>query len=227
MNSTEKRKEAEKNGDKVGKTLYKLMNNAIYGKTMKNLRNNIDVRVVNKEKDYLKCTSKSSYMSHNIFDNKLIAICKDNVALMFNKPAYIGMFILELSKIIMYEFYYDCIKNKCNNKSKLLFTDTDSFMYESKTEDVYEDFSSDIEMFDFSNYLTKSKYYDVSNKLVIGKMKDETGGVAIEESIKLKSKMYSFLVDGNSEHKKSKGVNRNAVATISHNECKYVLYINI
>ena len=140
------------------------MNNAIYGKTMENLRNNIDVRVVNKEKDYLKCTSKSSYMSHNIFDNKLIAICKDNVALMFNKPAYIGMFILELSKIIMYEFYYDCIKNKCNNKSKLLFTDTDSFMYESKTEDVYEDFSSDIEMFDFSNYLTKSKHYDVSNK---------------------------------------------------------------
>ena len=99
-------------------------------------------------------------------------------------------------------------------------------MYEIKTEDVYEDFSSDKEMFDFSNYSTKSKHYDDSNKLVIRKMKDETGGAAIEEFVGLKSKMFSFLVDDNSEHKKGKDMNRNNVPTINHNEYKDVLLKN-
>ena len=94
--------------------------------------------------------------------------------------------------------------------------------YEIKTEDVYKVFSSDKEMLDCSNYSTKSKYYDNSNKLFIGKIKDETGGVAIEEFGEFKPKMYSFLVDNN-EHKKVKGVNKNAFATISHNEYKDVL----
>ena len=123
----------------------------------------------------------------------------------------------------MYEFHYDYIKNKYGNNSRLLFTDTDSLMYEIKTEDVYEDFSNDKEMFDFSNYSTKSKYYDNSNKLVVGKMKDETAGVAIEEFFGLKPKMYLYLVDDNSEHKKAKDVNKNVVPTISHNEYKDVL----
>ena len=91
-------------------------------------------------------------------------------------------------------------------------------MYEIKIEDVYEDLGNDKEMFDFSNYSTKSKYYDNSNKLVFGKMKNETAGVAIEAFIWLKPKMYSYLVNDNSEYKKAKCVNRNIVATISHNE---------
>ena len=103
-------------------------------------------------------------MWHKIFDNNLVVIRKSKVALKLNKPAYIGMCILELSKILMYEFHYDYSKNKYDNKSRLLFTVTDSLMYEIKTEDVYEDFSSDKEMFDFSNYSTKLKYYDNSNK---------------------------------------------------------------
>ena len=95
------------------------------------------------------------------------------------------MRILELSKVLMYEFHYNYIKNEYDNKSKLLFTDTDSLMYEIKTVDIHEDFSSNKEMFDFSNYSTKSKYYDNSNKLVIGKMKDETRGAVIEEFVGL------------------------------------------
>ena len=98
-------------------------------------------------------------------------------------------------------------------------------MYEIKTEDIYEDFSSNKELFDFSNYLTKSNFYDNSNKLVNRKLKDETGGVAIEEFIGLKPKIYSLLVD-NSEHKKAKGVNKNVVAAINHNEYKDVLLHN-
>ena len=100
-------------------------------------------------------------------------------------------------------------------------------MYEIQTEDVFEDFNSNKEMFGFSNYSTKSKYYNDSNKLVIGKMKDETSGVAIEEFVELKAKMYLFLVvDNNSEHKKAKSLNKNVVVTISHNEYKYVLLNN-
>ena len=76
----------------------------------------------------------------------------------------------------------------------------------------------DKEMFDFSTYQTKSKYYDNSNKLVVDKMKEETDGVAIEEFVGLKPQTYLYLVDDNSEHKKVKGVNKNVVATISHNE---------
>ena len=86
--------------------------------------------------------------------------------------------------------------------SRLLFTDTDSLLYKIIAEDVYEDFSNNKEMFGFSNYSIKSKYYDNSNKLVVGKMKDQTGGVAIEEFVGLKPKMYLYLVSDNSEHKK-------------------------
>ena len=95
------------------------------------------------------------------------------------------------------------MENKYDNKSRLLYTYVDSLMYEIKPEDVYEDVSTKKEKFDFINYLTKSKYYDNSNKLVIGKMKHETKGVAIEEFAGLKPEMYSFLLD-NSEHKKEK-----------------------
>ena len=79
-------------------------------------------------------------------------------------------------------------------------------MYEIKTEEIYEHFGSDKEILDFSIYSTKSKYYDPSNKLVNRKMKNETGGVAIKEFVGLKPKMYLFLVDNNSEHKKAKGL---------------------
>ena len=140
--NTQKRIEAEKNGGKDGKALYKLMNNSVYGKTMEKLRNIIDVRLVSNKKDYLKWIAKPSYIPYKIFDNDLVAIRKSKVTLMLNKPAYIGMCILELSKVLMYEFHYDYIKNKYDNSSKLLFTDTDSLMYEIKTEDVYEDFSN-------------------------------------------------------------------------------------
>ena len=103
--------EAEKNGDKDGKALYKLMKNTISRKTMGNLRNRIDASLVS-EKGYLKWTSKPKVMSHEIFNNNLVAVCKRKIILMLNKPAYIGMYILGLSKVLMYEYHYDYIKNK-------------------------------------------------------------------------------------------------------------------
>ena len=225
MNSKHTKNKCRKNGKKDGQVLHKLMNNAVSRKKKKNLRNRIDVKLVNNEKDYLKCTWKPSYMLHKIFHNNSGVIWKSKVSFTLNKPASIGMRILELGKVLMYEFHYDYIKNKYDNKSKLLFKETDSLMHGIKTEGVYENFSSNKEMFDFSDYSSDSKYYDDSNKLVIGKMKDETGGVAIEEFVSLKLKMYSFLVPHNSKHKKAKGMNKN-VATISHSKYKDVLLNN-
>ena len=134
----EKRIKAEKNGDKDGKTFCKLMSNAVYEKAIENFRNRIDVKLVSNKRDYLKWASKPSCMSHKIFDNDLVAICKNKVTSTLNKPEYIEMCILELSKVLMYEFHYDYIKNKYGSKSRLLVTDTDSLMYEIKIEDVFE-----------------------------------------------------------------------------------------
>ena len=162
-------------------------------------------------------------MSQKMFENNLVAIRKSKVALTLNKPAYARMCILDLSKVLMYEFQYDYLENRYDNNSRLLFTDTDSLMYETKTEDVYEDFSKDKKMFEFSNYSTKSKFYDDCNTLVVGKMKDKTTSVSIKEFVGLKPKMYSFLVNDSSDHKKAKSVNKNVVVTISFNEYKNVL----
>ena len=103
---------------------------------MEKFRHRINVKLVNNEKDYFKHTSKASYMSRKIFDNSLVGIRKSKLALKLNKPAYIGMSILELSKVLMYDFHYDYINNKHDNKLKLLFMDTDSLINEIETEDV-------------------------------------------------------------------------------------------
>ena len=97
-------------------------------------------------------------------DNDLVVIRKSKVTLTLNKRAYVGMWLVDSSKVLMYEFHYDYIKNKYGNKSRLLFTGTDILMYEVKNEDVYADFSQDKKMFDFGNYSANSKYYDNSNK---------------------------------------------------------------
>ena len=116
--------EAEKNDDKDGKAMYKLMDNTAYGKTMENLRNRIvDVRLVRNEEEYLKWTSKSSCMQQKIFNNDLVAIRKRKVTLTLTKQANVRICTLDLSKASMYEFYYDYIENKYGSNSRLLFTD--------------------------------------------------------------------------------------------------------
>ena len=139
---------------------------------MGNLTMENEVKLVHNKNNYLKWASKPSHTSYKIFGNNLVTICKSKVVLTLNKFENIGMCFLELSKVLMYKFHYDYIKNKNGNDSKLLFTNTNSLMYEIKTEGIYEDFSTNKEMFYFNNYLTKSNYYDDSDKLVVkGKMK--------------------------------------------------------
>ena len=133
-------------------------------------------------------------------------IHKIKPVLPLNKPIYVGFSILDLSKYSMYEFHYKYIKSKFN--AKLLFTDTDSLVYEIKREDVYEDFYKDKNLFDFSDYLLDSKLFDPSNKKSIGKMKDKFKEKIIDEFAGLKSKMHSLIAVDDKEVTKAKGVTK-------------------
>ena len=177
------------------KDFFKLMNNSVFGKTMENLRKRVNVRLVTDEKKLLKLTSKPTYVSSKIFNENLVAVHKIKETLVLNRPAYVGMCILDLSKTLMYDFHYNYIKQKYGSKAKLLFTDTDSLTYEIETEDVYRDFWNDKDKLDNSDYPENSPFYDNTNKKVIGKFKDEAAGIPITEFVGLRSKMYSYMKD--------------------------------
>ena len=182
---TEKRKNATNDFEK---DFFKLMINSVYGKTMENLRKRINVRFVNNEKDFLKYTSRPTYVTHKLFDKDFAAIHEIKPVLILNKPIYVDK--SDLSKWMMYDFHYNFIKKHFN--AELLFTDTDNLTYEIKSENIYEEFFKWKDLFDFSNYSKDSKFFDNNNKKVIGKMIDEYGGVIIDEFVGLKSKMYSI-----------------------------------
>ena len=120
------------------KTFFKLVNNSAFGKTMENLRKRINIRPVNNVGDCKKYLSKPSFVSQKILNKSFVAIHKIKSVLTLDKPIYVGFSILDLSKLLMYEFHYKYIKTKYN--AKLLFTDTGSLVYEIETKDVYEDF---------------------------------------------------------------------------------------
>ena len=137
---------------------------------------------------------------------------------MLNKPIYVGFTVLELSKWLIYYFHYSFIKKNFN--AELYFTDTNSFTYEIKSENAYEELFKWKDLFDFSNYSKDSKFFDNANKKVIGKMKDEYVGAIIDQFIGLKSKMYSIKKINGIESSTSKGVN----ITTEFNEFKDVLF---
>ena len=178
--NTGKRKNA---GSSFESNFFKLANNSIFGKSMENLRKRINVELINNSKDYVRCVSKPNFISQKICSKNFVAVHKIKPVSTLNKPIDAEFSVLDLSKLLMYKFHYEYIKNKFD--AKLLFTDTDSLVYEIKTEDAYEDFYSDKDLFDFSDYPVNSKYFDPTNKKVIGKMKDEFKGKIISEFVGL------------------------------------------
>ena len=183
--NTKKRKESI---DEFSKRLFKLLMKCVYGKSMENIRKRINVKLINDSKEYLKCVSRPNFVSQKIFNQNFIAVHQIKTVLTLNKPIYVGFCILELSKLSMYKFHYDYVLNTLN--AKLLFTDTDSLVYEIKDKNVYEQCFKDKDFFDFCGYPKDSVYYDISNKKLLGKMKDEFNGTKISEFVELKSKMY-------------------------------------
>ena len=127
---------------------------------MENIRKRVDVRLVTSKEKLLKLASKPTYVSNKIFNENLVAVHKVKETLTLNRPAYVGMCILDLSKTLMSDFNYNHIKRKYGKRAKLPFTDTDSLTYQIEADNVYADFWSDKERFDNSEYPKHSPYFD-------------------------------------------------------------------
>ncbi len=213
------------------KDFYKLMNNSVFGKTMENVRNRVNVKLVTNKKDLNKLAKKPNYKRVSEFHENLVAVHMEKTTVKLYKPIYLGMSILDLSKTLMYEFHYDYVKPKWGDKSKLLFTDTDSLCYEIQTNDVYEDIKNDADRwYDTSNYDKDhpSGLYSGKNKKVIGFFKDECGGKYITKFVGLKAKSYSYETSDGKVEKKCKGVKKYVVTKyITHEDYKECLFTRV
>ena len=209
--NTEYRKSSKNDFEK---DYFKLMNNAVFGKTMENVRGRMDVKCAFDEEYFKKYTSKPNFNTADYIDLSydgtkyfmLMMIDKKKVKL--DKPIYAGFTILDLSKLHMFNFHYTIMKPKYNDKIQLLMTDTDSLVYEVQTDDIYKDMYEMKEHFDLSGYSKTNPIYDNTNNKEIGKFKDETGDKIIKEFVGVRPKCYSFITDDNKESKKLKGITK-------------------
>ena len=165
--NTNKRKQATSDFEK---DMYKLMNNAVYGKTMENVREHINYELVDTVERYEKCVNHPTFKHRHIINENLIGVEKVKGVVKLNKPIYVGMSILDLSKLHMYSFYYDVLKERYKENVRLAYTDTDSFIIHTKTKDIYDDFNEIKDQMDFSGYDKNHKCYDATNKKSIRKI---------------------------------------------------------
>ena len=185
------------------------MNNSVFGKTMENIRKHRDIKLVTTDKKRSKLVSEPNYHTINYISEDLSIIEMNKTKVKMNKPIYLGLSILEISKLLMYEFWYDYMKPKHGDNIKLCYMDTDSFIMNIKTEDFHKDLANDVEKrFDTSNYEVDRPLPTGNNKKVIGLMKDELGGKIITEFVTLRPKTYSYLTDDCKEDKKAKGTKK-------------------
>ena len=206
--NTDLRKQAKNNFEK---DFFKLMNNSVFGKTMENVRNHRDIKIVRMDKRRSVLASEPNYHSTKYISKDLLIMEMKKTEVKMNKPIYLGQAILDLSKTLMYEFWYDYIKPKYGDKARLCYMDTDSFVINIKTEDFYKDIASDVERwFDTSNYDEKdNKSLPIGkNKKVIGPFKDELGGKIATEFCALRAEAYAYKLDDDTEHKKAKGTKK-------------------
>ena len=162
------------------------MNNSEFRKTMENIRKKREIKLVTTDKKRSKLVSEPNYHTANLISEDLSVIEMIKTKVKMNKPIYLGLSILEISKILMYEFWYDYMKPKYDNNVKLCYMDTDSFIMDIKTNDFYKDIANDVEnRFDTSNYEVNRPLPMRKNKNVIGLMKDELGGKIITEFVTL------------------------------------------
>jgi hypothetical protein len=223
--NTERRKLAANDFEK---DFYKLMNNSVFGKTMENLRKQFNVKVVNDKTKLTKLTARPSFDSFRIFSEDLAAVNMKKTKLYLNHLIYVAFAILDLSKVLMYQFHYEYMKPKHDCNAKLLFTNTDSLCYEIKTNDSYQDTLEDKGLFGTFKYAQDHSLRSIRNKKVLGKMKDQTHGISIQELIGLRPKMYSILYTDNNtlvEKKTAKGkkksVTKKKIRHDNYNTCLF------
>ena len=196
------------------KDFFKLMNNAVFGKTMENVRNRRDVKLVVTEERRKKLVSEPNYDSYKQFSESLMEIEMRKTEVLIDKPTAVGQAILDISKSLIYDFWYDYLKPKYHDRVKLCYMDTDSFMLQIQIEDFFEDINNDVDkQFDTSNYdKNDNRPLDIGkNKKVIGKFKDEPGGKTLREFVALRAKTYAYtqLIDNKIEkHKEGRGTQK-------------------
>ena len=208
------------------KDFFKLLNNSIFGKTCENLRKRIDVRLVTSPEKLQKLVNKPNFKDARKIADNLFSVSMAKTSITFDRPVIVGFSVLELSKVLMYDFHYDVMKRKYGDRAKLLFTDTDSLCYHIHTGDIYEDLKPMQDLFDFSDYPKSHSLHSDKNKKVIGKFKDESAASqtlsTITEFVGLRSKSYSYQsevlesISGDGIHainsaKKAKGVVKHCV----------------
>ena len=196
--NTELRKQAKNHFEK---DFFMLMNNSVFGKTIENVRKHRDIRLVTTDKRRNRLVSEPNYHKAKWFSENLLAIEMKKIKVKMNKPVYLGLPILEVSKPLMHDFWYDYMKPKYAGNVKLCYTDTDTFVMHTKTKYFYKDIADDVEKrFDTSNYECDRLLPKGKNKKVIGLMKDELGGKIMTEFVALRLKTYSYLMnDGRSD----------------------------
>lgn len=207
------------------KDFFKLMNNAVFGKFMENVRNRLDVKLPRSDAKALKMIASPLCKR---FQPKF---CADEVPciqmmrkeVVLNKPIAIGFCILDLSKTLMYDFHYNYMKPEYGERVKLLYTDTDSFIYHVETEDFYADMVLDCALYDTSDYPADHFLHSNINKKVIGKMKDEMNGKPIHQFVGLRPKLYSVLTD-TYQINKAKGVKKSCMKNIKHDNYTRCLF---
>ena len=214
------------------KNFFKLMNNSVFGKTMEDVRRRVDIKLMTDPSKFIKHASKVTYKRSVTFTNDeeneeyLVGLEAQRVNVKLNKPIYTGFTVLELSKLHMYDFHYNHIMQKYGpQKAHLLFTDTDSLTYVIETDDVYQDMKANEDLYDTSDYPPNHSLYNIINKKVIGKFKDETNGVPVSEFVGLRAKMYSIQIEDGKESKKGKGIKKSVLEKqVRHQDYKDCLF---
>nr|XP_022908200.1 uncharacterized protein LOC111419606 [Onthophagus taurus] len=205
------------------KDFFKLMNNAVFGKTMENVDKRVDVRLVTSWEDICMKTgrpklgarsliAKLNFKNIKTFTETFSAIQMERLHIVYDKPLYVGFTVLELSKLLMYNFFYGFLKPKYGEGIRLCYMDTDSFTVLINSNDVYTDVKLNLNKFDTSNYSPDNQFdVPLQNKAVLGLMKDENCGEIMEEFVGLRSKVYANRVADGRVTKKSKGVKKAVV----------------
>ena len=174
------------------KDFFKSMNNSVFGKTIENIRQRQNIKIIDNRATAMKLSSKPNFQRCTIFDENLVAVHMTKTSVTFDKPIYVGQAVLDLSKSLMFDFHYNYMRKKHGDKAELLFTDTDSLMYEIQTEDFYSDIAPDVRArFDTSDY-PKDHPSGIEvgvNKKVIGMFKDEAAGKQITHFLGLRAKL--------------------------------------
>ena len=194
---------------------------------MENVRKRVDVRLFrsDEEERILKRIARPTFVRQEIFNEHLVAIQNHKEKVLLNKPIYVGMSVLDLSKHLMYDFYYNHLKKLYTHNIRLLYTDTDSVIIHVTTEDIYADMMKHADLYDTSNYSPDHQLFSDTNKKVIGKFKDELGGKVLTEFIGIRPKMYSYV--GEDSGKRAKGVKKSVLKkTITHEDYKNCLIKN-